>query len=528
MNLIDRLVEYISPESALRRKAAREILRSYDGGKLDRRTQAWNVQAEPGDTHNYAEVSRLRARSWDLYRNNHHARKLVNTIISQVIGRGITPESQATNPDGTPDEEFRAQANQVWRDWTWYADASGAPGRGGQVFAGLCHTALRETILSGETLVEFVHLTKRAQNRRQSPIPLSLNVIQAERLAETEFGFSTSKATPGNRIFRGIEVNDRDERVAYWLYDEHPNDSKWWTERYSAYPYSADNFIHLYAHDRANQMRGVPWFAPIVMSIRDVGDLQQNELLASALRACIAIAIRRNNPGNNGGLLGPTGSDTTDANGNLLTRLQPGMMAKLGPGEEFVSGNLERPNVNVESFATHMTRGVSTGVPGVKSSTLTADYRNSSFSSERSADNDTWREVEIIQDWFANQFLQPIYDEVIEAAVSRGLIGNAEGYWMSPDNYTAATWQGPVQKSINPVDDATADSLMVKGGLDSLQNRISARGGNWREVLRSMSEVYSFAEQQGIPKDVVDKIYGTVEIKPSPDPNKQQEPAPNG
>ncbi len=509
-NLIDAIVEYIAPERAIKRRHAREVLRSYDGGKLDRRTQAWNVGTESGDTSNITEVTRLRARSWDLYRNNPQARKIVNAIVAQVVGTGIKPESQAINPDGTPDEEFRRKANEIWQAWEWYSDGSGAPGRGGLVFSELCQQALREVILSGEVLVEELLLTRRQQRRRMSPIPFSLNLVVSERLADDQFGLASNSVGTGNKVFRGIEVNERGERVNYWLYDEHPNDSKWWTERYEATPYTADRFLHVYIHDRPGQMRGVPWFAPVVLELRDVGDLKQNELLASALRACVTMAIRKTNPGSAGSLLGPTNADTTDSSGNAIRRLQPGTLMQLGPGEDLVGTSGNGPNIATEGFATFMTGNIASGMPGLKSSTVTGDYRNSSFSSERSADNDVWREIQILQDWLANQFLQPIFDRVIEAAVDAGELGDSESYYAAPDNYTACTWQGPVPKSINPVDDANASMLLIQGGLDSLQNRSSANGTKWRENLRAMNEVYTFAESQGIDEKMIDKIYGLV------------------
>ena len=36
-----------------------------------------------------AQLALLRTRSWNLYRNNPHARKIVQTLETKVVGRGI-------------------------------------------------------------------------------------------------------------------------------------------------------------------------------------------------------------------------------------------------------------------------------------------------------------------------------------------------------------------------------------------------------------------------------------------------------
>src|SRR6185436_17716977 len=95
-------------------------------------------------------------------------------------------------------------------------------------------------------------------------------------------------------------------------------------------------------------------------------------------------------------------------------------------------------------------------------------------SSERSADNDAWPELEEIQDWFACGFYQPIYEEVITAAVTAGLFDDVKGFSTADfaerkRDYLNTHWQGPVPRSINPKDDADAARQRVRNATSSPQ-----------------------------------------------------------
>ena len=182
----------------------------------------------------------------------------------------------------------------------------------------------------------------------------------------------------------------------------------------------------------------------------------------------------------------------------------------LRPGEDMVANTMGGPNINVPEFVDSILRGVATAVPGVKSSTLTGDYRKSSFSSEKAADNDTWPENFALQKLIANHFLQDVWETLASDAVTSGVIDEPDDYMVDPDMYLACNWQGPVPKSINPKDDAEADILSMKNGFESLQSIASRRGSNWREVLTDMAEVYEFAGQKGLNESFINTLYGVM------------------
>ncbi len=138
-----------------------------------------------------------------------------------------------------------------------------------------------------------------------------------------------------------------------------------------------------------------------------------------------------------------------------------------------------RPGANVEGFINHLLRGTANGMPGLKSSTVTGDYRQSSFSSERSADNDAWPEMESVQEWFCCSFCTAVYERVIEAGVLAGFFDGVitpEEFLDQKQDLLPVEWQCPVALSINPTDDVAADKDAIAGGFSSVQIACAKRG----------------------------------------------------
>jgi lambda family phage portal protein len=519
---IDRLVGMFSPRRGLERAWSRQLIgqfqgRGYDGGKLNRITQGWFAKSEAGDTLQLGDTQRLRWRAWDLYQNNPHARKVVRALVAQTVGCGLQPDPQSLRPGGEPDEAARKRSQELWRAVGPQLCGTGRPGQGGVHWGQMVQQAMAGTVVFGEILGRFRYLTRAQAKRKRLVLPLVLDLIEAERLAD-QYTFAAGTAPTKGEVFRGIELDDDDQPIAYWIYPRHPADPLAFLKN-NVYPERIDagEVRHLYAQERPGQRRGVTWFAPALLQLRDVGDYQYNELMASAVAACVALAIERNPGGPLPGLTPPSGASSTDDDGNRITRLQPGMFFdKLAPGEKLNGFNPQRPNSSAEGFINHMLRGTAAAFPGLKASTLTMDYRGSSFSSERAAENDNWRETEQLQDWLVWNFCQPVYDEVIRIAVISGWFDGVitdEQYADNPQLLSQANWHGPIAKSINPKDDEEASELAMANGTSSLPIEASARGTNWRQNLDDAAAVLEYATQKGLPDWYIQRLFG---MKPAP------------
>jgi lambda family phage portal protein len=531
MTWLDRLVNYVAPVRGLQRLYARASLEQintllgtkggYDAAKKNRLNAYFNADRQSENAIPRGELLNLRAASWQLYRNNPHAKKIVRQIETKTIGRGLGLQSQAMTPSGQPAVLFRELAGDLWQAVQGQLDYRGRPGYGGQSFPELCKTALRSVVLGGDCFFRLRVLTLEEQRERRLVLPLQLQLIHTERIRGDQF---YAKPTDGNVLLDGIEIDPTTgRRVAYWVSNGHPTDptSNRFAEEYTRVP--ADEMLHAYVAEDVDQYRGTPWFAPLLNQLRDTGDYQYNELTSAKLRACIMLAW---NPGTGNqrglpGVNGPGGEDAAslyDADGNRVAAMQPGTILNTGADGELKE--IAPPaNATAEQFIQHLLRATSTGAPGIKGSTLTSDYRGSSFASERSADNEIWPEIECVQDWFADVFVRPIWEAVVEMGFLTGWFRRSE---FSPvdlrnnrSEIVAAMFQGPVMRSINPKDDAEASALEIKNGTSSPQIETAKRGRNWQQILKDRAEFLEYAGTLGLEEEDVKLMLG---VEPQPEP----------
>lgn len=510
---LDRAIGVFAPKWALHRIAARASMSQieaftgagqggYDAGKLNRLTRSSLGTTADENSIPRAQIDRVRSRSWDLFRNNPHARKIVRTICAKVAV--LHPQSQAKNDDGTPNVEFRAKAQELFGEWRKCCDYRGRPGFGGQTLDGTAKTALTSVILSGETLYRARPTSTDEQAEYGLPVPLQVQLINSDRLAEMV------DAGPTSGVFAGIETDADGRRIAYHLT---PATLGQLTPAVSTetQKVAADEICHLYISDDIDQMRGVPWFAPSLNQMRDTGDYQYNELKASALGACVTLGVRRPQGVASFGAESPSDWDLTDADGNRITTMQPGMIVDLGTDGEIQGFNPQRPSQSAELFIQHMLRTTAAGIPGIKGSTLTGDYRGSSFSSERSADNDVWPELEDLQNWFGASFYQPLYEAVIKAGIESGYFGDsvsAAEFIARPHDFLCCLWQGPVPRSINPTDDALGAKERIGCGVSSPPIECAKVGLNWRDVIKSTSEFVEYARALKLDENLISQLAG--------------------
>ena len=520
---LDKAIGLLAPLWAARRLHARATLDQiseytsgsttggYDAGRYTRWTKH-----RTGSTANENEIPRqqlaqLRQSSWDLFRNNGHARKICRSLRAKVVWRVIRPESQASLPDGSPHLEFRERAEALWKALSTRLDYRGRPGEGGQTISDLGGVALLNVILAGGVLYRFRYDDADPQDVRLSSYmvpPVRVQLIHNARLN------GSIEKYGANAVHGGIEVDKDGRRVAYHILgDPLIHGRRGAAIGDESQRVLADQIRHLYIGDDVDQLRGVPWFASALLKLRDVGDYEFNELQAAAMAACIVLGYRRSSGQSNFGVTPNTDWDLTDADGNPITDIRPGMLLDLGANGQLDGFNPQRPNTNAVEFITHELRSAAAGLPGIKSSTITGDYRRASFASERAADNDTWPEIEILQDWFAAGFSQPIYEQVVVEGVAFGWFDQVKDFSAGDfvarrDNYLEATWNGPVPRSINPRDDADAATLRVAGGTSSPQIEASLLGRSSEDILRDIAEFLDLAKQLKLPKQLIDNMLG--------------------
>lgn len=508
MNVLDRIIGAISPGWGARRMASRmavgQMTKMLDAGKHDR-TSPHIAPNTSGEIRDQAELIRARDRAWRMYFNDSNARKFVDQTVAHVVGCGQKPQSKATKPNGEPDASFRQAANDLFRLVSanlLYNPTTGAPS---MPFGVVQAMVMKEVAICGEVAIRKRYLSRDRAVKEGRVLPIAIELITTEHFLDSVPNLPRS-VTKGNYIFRGIEFDPQGNRVAYHIRKMHPSDPRTlaWNTEIERVP--ASEILHVFRPQRPESIRGVTWMSSLIQRLQQIRDYEETELIAATVSACVAMAITRPSGSTLPSLQNPTNERTVDADGNPITRMQPGMFLDLRPGQQVTGFNPQRPNTSADAFIGTLMRGASLGMPGIKSSTVTADYRNSSFSSERSAENDAWREIEIVQEWFAAWFCQPIWEFVIETGLTEGwfrevLDGRSfrlERAIADKQRVMSCEWMGPVPKSINPADDERASQLAIQIGTSSLPIECAARGLDWEQVMEDQKRVADKRKELGI------------------------------
>lgn len=456
MNILDRAILWASPHVGLQRvrdrKVAAQLMR-YDAGSRGPRTKGWRAAGGDADTATGAR-NRIAAVARDMARNAPFAVKAQHVIVANVIGDGIIPKLRGTN---------KRQEKRLREMLKAHFDTTAIDAAGRENLFGLQRLAMMAVVSDGEVLIRRV--------RTSQAIPFQLNVMEIDFL-------DTSKASAtGPEIREGIEYNERGERVAYWLYDQHPGTTnRYFGRGLSSRRIPAADILHVYRQDRPGQSRGVSWFAPVTLAMQDWSDHQDAKLLQQKIAACFA-AFRTG--------VEPDNDDDVSAADRFST-LAPGRIENLGVGED-VKFATPPPVQGYDEFSRVTLRSIAAGL-GITYEALSGDLSGVNFSSGRMGRMEMDRNVSAWQ-WLMMipQMMQPIGDWTLEAMGMR-----TEGRGFTID------WVPPVRFIVDPNREVQAMVASMDAGLSSRQGNIRALGYDPEDVLSEQAEDAEQAKAAGI------------------------------
>jgi lambda family phage portal protein len=441
INLLDRLIGIVAPDSGLRRLRSRALLeRAYEGAS---QRDGWRPR-RPGasaNTDHRADAGTLRVRARALVQNSPYISRGLESLVSNIIGTGITPRSLAANA---------VDVDKLWAEWCRVADADGRLD-----LYGLEAAAYRAMEQDGEVLI-------RLRNRRAEdglPVPLQLQLLEIDWLDSSKVG--TNK---GNNIVNGIEYEPIGRVAAYWLWDQHPGEvNNFNMRRATSYPVPAASVIHLYNPQRPGQGRGFTRLAPVVARVRDLQLYEDAELQRKNLETRLSVLASGDITSMS--MTESASQDEVRKTGEL------GMLASGGITQVPAGVNLTvvEPKaaggyVEYVKYQLHL---IAAGM-GVTYEMLTGDVGEVNFSSARVALLEFRRGAEQTQ-WLTliPKMLDPIWRAFIDAAVLAGKLRRAD---------YGCDWSTPKWDYVNPEQDVKADLAEISGGLSTISEKLRRRG----------------------------------------------------
>ncbi len=473
-NAFDRVIGLVAPRTALKHASTRNALqmlrRSYEGAKTGRFTDGWITAGTDADSEISLATVKLRDRARDLVRNNPYAAKTVMTHASSLIGSGISPQIKART---------KKQDDLVSDLWNSFVDECDADGRTN--FYGLQTLSSRSMVESGECLIQLLPRPTSLGLK----VPLQLRVLEIDHLDT-----SVNKELPGGGyIQQGIEFNAMGIREAYYLFDRHPGSGLRLTSVPKSNRIPATEILHLFERLRPGQTRGVSWFAPALMRIRDMDDYDLAELTRKRLEACYVAFITGGDPGEY------TGSEMATsllAKNKPIKNMEPGMVEYLEPGSDVKFGQPSNVTGYAEYASLHH-HAMAAGM-GLTYELLTGDLSKVNYSSIRAGMLEFRRRTDALQKQvFIPQVCQPIWRRFLLTAQAAGLVGTFP---------IRLQWTPPRFEAVDPIKDLTAEILAVRAGLMSPQTAIARQGFDPDNVAADFAAMYEIWDNLKIITDM--------------------------
>ena len=468
---IDKVIETVAPQMALKRIAARQKMQilnsgySNYGASVTKKSLAGWLYAGGSSREDIEDnVSVLRQRSRDLYMGVPIANGAVKTMRTNIVGRGLhlKPAVDAEILGLSP-EEKRSLEKQIEREWNLWAESTDCDMSRLDNFYELQQLAFLNWLISGDCLTVLP-----VKPRLNQPYDLRVQLIEADRLCSPY-----NCDTLDDKIVGGVEVDQCGEVIAYHIADHHPlsyayTDISW--QRVEAYGSLTGrrNVLHLMNRERIGQRRGVPFLAPIIESLKQLGRYTDAELVAAVVSGMFTVFIEKAGSNNEDaiGSMIPE-EEQVDAEDETSIELAPGAVVDLNEGEKAHDMNPGRPNANFGGFVEAICQqmGAALEIPYE----LLVKRFNSSYTASKGALEEAWKMFNMYRDWLATDFCQPIYEEWLAEAVAKKRI-NAPGFFTDPaikKAYCHAKWNGPAKGMLDPVKEVTAAEKRVQNGFST-------------------------------------------------------------
>lgn len=443
------------------------LKRNFDASRVNRLTQDWAFSPISINQSLRGNLRRLRERSRDSYRNDSYVKKYVGLVRKNVIGNGITFQVQTLN-----DRKLEATATEIETAFKKWSKKQFCSLSGKLSWLAAQRLFIQHLVRDGEVLVRKIY-------DKNNPFGFSLKFYDVTWLNEVFFG----TAPNGNMIFMGIEVDANDKPIAYHLTppagDVTIRDRK-------PIRVPAEEIIHAFLIlEDETQARGVPWLHASLMKLNMLDGYEEAELVG-----------RRIGASNMGFFTQPIDEDAPEGEEDfdLIDELEPGQLKLLPPGFDFREFNPKNPDNTAEGFKSTILGAAASGGDVAKHS-LTGDMSQVNYSSARVAmldERDFWQEI---QQFFIEEFCQPVFEDWLKSAMLTNVVNlTLKQYELLKEvKWFARGWTW-----VDPEKEVNADVTAINNGLETVTGVLARQGQDLEEFLKIRQKEQQMFEQYGI------------------------------
>ena len=483
----------------MKQSASNKRAAVYEGAAGSRLTLDWIAPILSPDQECRGNLRLLRARGRELVRNNPIAKHFLNLLATNVIGpRGMRYRARVRNNGGELNSAFNRKIEASFLEWSKKGNCTVD---GKLSFRALQDLAIRTVAMDGEC---FIRKVKGFPNKwgfaLQLIDPDQVDHLYSRAPRENRGRPSLGGGDEDSREIRlGIEVDEWGRPTAYYINPGHPSDFGGSLLRQRV---PADQIIHIFDPYRCNQTRGLTWFHPVMMALKMLHGYTESELVAARTAAAKM------------GFLQYKDTETYEApnpDKSLKLEANPGVIEKLPPGLEFKEWNLQHPSQAFANFVMSNMRLIASGL-GASYNSLANDLVGVNYSSLRSGlliERDHWT---VMQQWFIEETLEPVFSDWLPMALLAGALTLDS---RDPARFREGSWLPRGWAWVDPLKDSQAAIIDIAAGLDSHSRVVAERGDDFEEICEEISQDEKIAAKYGVK----------INLNPPARPSTQDNPA---
>lgn len=482
------------------RYIAKRIRNSYEGAGTGSRAKGWDAPDLAINSVSLPALPLLRRRSRAAVRNDPYAGAAISQRVTNLIGTGIVPHPQIK------DGAIRSALQELWEDWVDEADADGRTDFYGQ--EALIGRMVEE---SGECFVRFRYRLEADG----LAVPLQLQVLPAE-FVPIDRNFKTRR---GNFVRAGIEFDQIGRRVAYWMYQQNPGETRTVAAGYNTlHRIPAEQVLHIYEVLEAGQLRGIPRLASVLLRLKSLDNYDDAVLFRQEVSNLFAGFIKKPYPEGPPSVDAVTGEPlVVDRDGTPMAALEPGSMQELLEGEEVEFSDPPDAGNTYIDFMRQQLQAAAVGAE-LPYELLTGDMKDISDRVLRILLNNFRRRIEQLQfSVYVHQLCRPVRAAWLDAAVLSGAI-DLPGYANPKQRraYLRTRWIPQGYAYHHPVQDVQGKILEIAAGLLSRSEHVLRTGYDSEVIDRENAQDNKRARELGLS-------YKTDTSVAQPEANKDDE-----
>lgn len=461
---------------------------AYHGASKKRRTiKEFNPKTGDADADTLDDLPTLRTRSRALLRNTPIASGAIKTNQVHVIGSGLKLQSRINAEIlGMTEGEADKWQQKTESEFLSWAESLDCDINRGKNFYDFQNLVFRSILESGDCFV--LPLFKEIDTLNYG---LRLQVLEADRVENPHNKRDTTTLAGGIEKSKSSGTPKR-----YWVRTQHPGTEKTPIERkwdsISAFTGNGRRkIIHIYEQLRPGQSRGVPYLAPVIEMLHQLGKYTDAELQSAVISSYFTVFVTTPEGGGNFSTFLPSdeGGESTDEDYTMGS----GAIVGLAEGETISTANPGRPNATFDPFVMSLLRqiGASLGLPFE----LLIQHFTKSYSAARTAMLNAWKVFLTRRSFMVDHFCNLVYELWMEEAVLRERI-IAPGFLTDPllrKAFLGNLWIGPAAGQIDPTKETAAAQARVDGFFSNISIESAAMGidfdQNMKQIKREQSKL---------------------------------------